>query len=182
MIYNYNLIKIIMANTELISKIFARYKHWIWEEKQAAKNILEKMGVDIEDLKQKDEIRKDYKIKIDTINNKLFAQVFWYFKDKIIESDKIDYLYLKRDKRYKFLENFSEQEYLDFIDCWKHYKKLYEQELRTFYSAFLYKNDIFWNPRNIENQKTMDQKEALKIEILMKGIKEDKYKKTLLLN
>lgn len=171
-----------MANKELISKVFARYKHGIWEEKQAAKTILEKMGVNIEELEQKDQIRQEYKIKIDTVDDRLFSQVFWYFKDKIAEDEKIDYTRLRRDKRYKFLENFSEQEYFDFKDCWEHYKKLYKQELRTFYLAFLYKNDIFWKPKNKEKAGEMDLEEALKIEQLMKGIKGDKYKKTLQLN
>lgn len=138
---------------ELARKIKALSDKGVGGEKANAEKMLldlmKKHNLKIEDIEGED--KKDYFFKVDDEYNSLFFQIV-----KSVNRDINVYRFPKNIVRQHRLKGNHEikctvAEYIEIEQSFDIYTKLYKEELKTFYEAFIHANNIY--PKSTEEEK-----------------------------
>lgn len=172
----------IIEKWELIQSVYARYKRWIWYEKEVAKSMLNKLldkqwiTLDqYEDMFCNDEPKDRYVPYMRWYTNLITQVILAYIPEwvQLYEYKTYDYSKHKYVKNFKF--KIGDIDYLEIkmaIDIYlNEYKKEQRKQKKALFTAFISTNDLFGkdNPDKTKGRKRkpLSNEEKLAIRQMM---------------
>lgn len=165
-----------MDLVEKLQKLSELAKRGIGGEKENAeillKKLMKKHHITEEDLQLK--IKNWYKFHVDSeLESKLLFQTAY-----MVCGHKDGTSYHKKSKRTYFLELTAEQK-IEIEYIFSIFKEDLNRELESFYTAFIYKNDIFPEDVPKSNDNNSNMSEVFKIQGYMSNIKKSNVRKAI---
>jgi len=159
--------------TELAKKLNELAKQGIGGEKENAKIMLDKLikkhGLSMDSIE--DPKTEDFIVKISKDQLKLMCQIIICVLGAKCEIWKV------KGKRTSISINCTNIQFIEIQSMFEFYWTSYQNELKTFYTAFLHKNRLFPSDGEVSNE--LSNEESKRIRDMMDGIKKQQYLKQL---